>query len=111
MAPPGRHAQIDILMYGTAFDRVAPTPLPGGRRLEELILGSPEPGGLGGAVLRRVLVASDSLRSIAWRRLPSLEDLTLDCPSLTSLSLTDCDGLTDKVRGRGLGPSDGSEKR
>ena len=56
-----------------------------------------------GAALKRVELASDRLRALHWRCLPALEELRLDCPALTSLTLVDCDSLTDQVRASGGG--------
>ncbi|GIL70915.1 hypothetical protein Vretimale_3861 [Volvox reticuliferus] len=69
------------------------------RRLTELTIASMESGHLGGegGLLKRVTLASDAIRSIAWSHLPHLEEVALDCPALTSLSLTDCDRLSDKI--------------
>ncbi|KXZ52774.1 hypothetical protein GPECTOR_8g163 [Gonium pectorale] len=69
------------------------------RRLVQLDLGPLFPGGPGTSALKRVVLSSDSLAAIAWRGLSALDSLTLDCPGLSSLALTDCDGLTD-ARGR-----------
>ena len=63
------------------------------RRLEQLLLGSLDEGGLGCAALRHVVLASDRLYHLTWRQFPGLELLDLDCPHLTELNLHDCDSL------------------
>eukprot|EP00873_Tetraselmis_striata_P037102 jgi/Tetstr1/457366/TSEL_043969.t1 len=65
--------------------------------LQELRLGPVRAGGPGCGALRAISVESEALESIAWRAFPLLADVTLRCPNLTSVDLSDCDSLKHTV--------------
>lgn len=45
------------------------------------------------AALKKIALKSNAIRSICWRAFPALETLILDCPSLRSCDLSECDAL------------------
>lgn len=47
--------------------------------------------------LRRVSLRSAAVRELSWAGSPCLETVTLSCPNLTSLDLSDCPSLRDDL--------------
>lgn len=52
---------------------------------------------IGAGALKSVMLYSDSITDISWQGFPALETVTLACPNLATLNLSDCDALSESV--------------